>query len=73
MSYNIKIKSGIAFNLDDEHQLRQYQHLSKIPNVSAYLKRLISMDMAGGWTAQRAPSAETQNVEVDDNMMLSLI
>ena len=70
----MKVKNGIAFNLDDEFQNEQYKHVCKIPNVSGYLKRLIAMDMSGSWTAQTVvvqPEVETQSV--DDTNMLSFI
>lgn len=76
MSYNIKVKNGIAFNLDDPFQLQQYEHICKIPNVSAYLKRLVAMDMMGNWNTTQQSTAiveEEKPVEVDENMMLNLI
>lgn len=44
---NIKVKNGIAFNLDDPDQLKLYEHMIKRTNISAYLKRLIQRDMEG--------------------------
>lgn len=74
MSYEIKVKNGIAFNLDDPFQLEQYKHLCKIPNVSGYMKRLIAMDMSGSWRASSTyEQPGPESVEVDDNLMLNLI
>lgn len=74
MSYNIKVKNGMAFNLDDEFQLKQYHHVCKIPNVSAYLKRLVAMDMTGTWhTTAPKQEEEIEVVSLSDDMMLNLI
>jgi hypothetical protein len=75
MSYNIKVKNGMAFNLDDEFQLKQYQHICKVPNVSAYLKRLVAMDMTGTWRTTNAQpqQEEIEVVNLSDDMMLNLI
>ena len=72
--YNVKVKNGIAFNLDDEFQLEQYNHICKIPNVSGYLKRLIAMDMRGTWSS--SPTVSTPEEEIaalDTDMMLNLL
>lgn len=74
MGYNIKVKNGIAFNLDDEFQKEQYDHICKIPNVSSYIKRLIAMDMAGSWKpALDSVEDITPLPPSDDSMMLSLL
>lgn len=74
MSYNIKVKNGMAFNLDDPFQKKQYDHICKIPNVSGYLKRLIAMDMSGNWQSiNKVHPEEIETVEVNDDMMLGLL
>lgn len=74
MSYNIKTKNGIAFNLDDPHQKELYDHICKVPNVSSYLKRLVSMDLMGSWSTKPKTEEEIEQVaQVNDDMMLSLI
>lgn len=74
MAYNIKVKNGIAFNLDDEFQNEQYNHICKIPNVSSYIKRLIAMDMAGTWRTSEVLEDEfTNNTMSSEGMMLSLL
>lgn len=74
MPHNIKVKNGIAFNLDDPFQLEQYNHICRIPNVSGYLKRLVAMDMMGSWTMQKNASSDViEQADVDEDMMLNLI
>ena len=76
MGYNIKVKNGIAFNLDDPFQFEQYTHICKIPNVSAYVKRLIAMDMMGTWKGSNVSGGVEQlqeTVEVNDDLMLGVI
>jgi hypothetical protein len=76
MSYNIKVKNGMAFNLDDPFQLQMYEHICKIPNVSSYLKRLVAMDMMGNWAPAHTTISEEpvpEVIECDDNMMLQFI
>lgn len=34
-----------SFNLEDQHEKKLFDHASKNSNVSAYLKRLIFLDM----------------------------
>lgn len=41
------ITCGVAFNLDDPDQLQLYEHAKKRTNFSAYVKRLITMDVLG--------------------------
>lgn len=36
-----------SLNLEDEHELKLFNHAAKNKNVSAYLKRLILSDMEG--------------------------
>jgi hypothetical protein len=76
--YDVRVRSGIAFNLDDPFQKEQYEHLGKIPNVSGYLKRLIAMDMTGNWVAskevQKLNSKEINvSVKIDENNMISFL
>lgn len=76
MAYNIKVKNGIAFNLDDPFQLEMYEHISKIPNVSAYLKRLIAIDMTGNWVFTNSVSKNQDEIEIvqaDEDKMLQFI
>lgn len=55
-----------SFNLDDEHELELYNHASKNSNVSAYLKRLIFLDMVGRGESLVEPQDDIQTVEEDD-------
>lgn len=74
MSYNIKVKNGMAFNLDDPFQKKQYDHICKMPNVSGYLKRLVAMDMVGNWQPSATQKQEeVEMIEVNEDMMLGLL
>lgn len=55
-----------SFNLDDEHELELYNHASKNSNVSAFLKRLIFLDMVGRGEPFTEPQDDIQEVVEDD-------
>jgi len=53
------VTCGVAFNLDDPDQLALYEHAKKRTNFSAYVKRLITMDILGIQAKQTNVSLST--------------
>lgn len=55
-----------SFNLEDQHEKKLFDHASKNSNVSAYLKRLIFLDMVGKGEPVIEPQEEIQKDEEED-------
>lgn len=55
-----------SFNTEDEHEKQLFLHANKNSNVSAYLKRLIFLDMVGKGTSLNEPQEEIEKPEEDD-------
>lgn len=74
----MKVK-GVAFNTDNIDEDKLLKHASKRTNFSAYIKRLIQRDMDGiifnsNFTNQNLHMIEeTEQPQIDDNLMDSLI
>lgn len=65
MSKKKIVTCGVAFNLDDPDQLKLYEHAKKRTNFSAYIKRLITMDVLG-IQAKQTTSTQQEEQKLDE-------
>ena len=71
MAYEIKT-AGVAFNLKNPEEAALYKHLVSRGNQSAYIKRLIYLDMKGVWATEKL-QAPIIAEKVDESLMANLI
>lgn len=68
------IVKGVAFNPDDEDQMRLLAHAERRPNFSGYVKRLIQRDCEKDQDSLTASATELSDEnEFDYRQMASLI
>lgn len=66
------VNKPVCFNLSDPDQKKMFDHASKRPNFSSYIKRLIQRDLDGIFI-QRSIINEETLANLDESLMKNLI